>query len=722
MDGTNDYYDDENDVVDNDNDDDSATDENGLEMEPILHHHDHNNNNSNNNNNNNNNNRSPRGLPIRTASGTWLYARSMSSSPNMRSLSSQQPQPQQPSSLLTRVQHCKSRSGHMAQAAYRAVLSRSSSNSSNSHHHWMMVPQQQRSRSGGPSGGGGIRTMVGSICTGHRRISIWFGTVFGLILMSIALNVLEDVSFTDWKSNGVESRTDVVPSYVNSNDNTNNDNNKNDGSGVNIDINDHVVEATDGGTMTNPIQQQEQQQRTTSSLPPTWAPSILDQSDPIMILNHTTIGWTNSSTGTSSSSSSNRNSSNSNSSASLSSWLWDDSWDPDSPHRKQPPPPHPSSSSSSTAIGDGAAFVEQWCDITGTTWYPVVPPLSPAPPLLRNNITTTTHIRSNVRPQQQQPSMMWQLRAPLFFLPGAAYAGTVYMASLLHQHPYILPARTKELQFFHDRPFRNYLRPGTPEQTLVRPARERMYARDYDTAQLKRNTSYISFDATPGYLYYSTVLPRRILCVTPWVKLVILLRHPVDRILEHYAAYRNMGSQRTLDEYVQEEMQLMQKVGLFNATTMGDHFYGSEDEDLAWYDYQTASTSGGMIGRSLYVIQIRHWIATFRLAGRDPSQAILIVLTENLVQNPQVEYNRILQFMNLPPHVIPSKKLSAIPPSLWLPPPTSRQYNVSNKNNNDSTTTTTTTRQQLENLFRPYNRQLQLLLQQYGISSSSSSS
>jgi hypothetical protein len=179
-----------------------------------------------------------------------------------------------------------------------------------------------------------------------------------------------------------------------------------------------------------------------------------------------------------------------------------------------------------------------------------------------------------------------------------------------------------------------------------------------------------------------------------------------------------MGSQRTLDEYVQEEMQLMQKVGLFNATTMGDHFYGSEDEDLAWYDYQTASTSGGMIGRSLYVIQIRHWIATFRLAGRDPSQAILIVLTENLVQNPQVEYNRILQFMNLPPHVIPSKKLSAIPPSLWLTPPTSRQYNISNKNNNNSTTTTTTTRQQLENLFRPYNRQLQLLLQQYGISSS----
>jgi hypothetical protein len=372
----------------------------------------------------------------------------------------------------------------------------------------------------------------------------------------------------------------------------------------------------------------------TVSLPPTEEPILLGPSAP----NETEGGGERPST------------------AGAAEWL---DWEEGLPTPKKPRP---------LPAGTGKAFVKQWCDMRGTTWYP-----------------TNATARKGGR-----EAALWQLRAPLFLLPGAAYSGTVYLASVLHQHPQILPARTKELQFFHDRPFRPYVDPIT-EKTHVHAARQRMFARDYDVAQLRRNTSLVSFDATPGYLYYSSVLPRRILCVEPWVQLVVLLRHPVDRLLEHYAALRAKGSRRTLEEYIQEEMELLHQVGLLN-TTAG--FSGSAAEDLAWFDYQSASGSG-LIGRSLYVLQLRHWIAALRTAGRDPATTLCLVATERWAAAPAREFDRVIRdCLHLAPVAIP-----ALVP--WTP--TARA--VANA-----------TRQQLEALFRPYNRQLKVLLRQYGIS------
>jgi hypothetical protein len=364
---------------------------------------------------------------------------------------------------------------------------------------------------------------------------------------------------------------------------------------------------------------------------------------------------------------------------------------------------------------DGSVFVRQWCDITGTTWYPkgTMGPSS----------TSTASTTKN--------TTAWQLRAPYFVLPGAAYSGTVYMSSLLHSHPQIIPTRTKELQFFHDKPFRKYIHPNS-DLTLVNAARQRMYARDYNIQLLQRNTTLISFDATPGYLYYSTIVPRRILCVEPWIQMVLLLRNPVDRVLEqYYAQYStvissNMNSSNknsrsiplpphlSLDACIQQELNLMREVGLLyslNSTTGANNnknnknstkFYGSKEEDMAWYKYQTMSHTGGLLGRSMYVIQLRHWIMALRMAGRIPSQSILIVYSENFALQPQKEYNRMLQFLNIVvPHKIPVDLLQQIPVSL-----THQTRYVSDA-----------TRQILEDFFRPYNQQLQRLLVRYNISS-----
>jgi hypothetical protein len=531
----------------------------GLEMEPILHH----------NFNDSASSRSSsrngsRVAPIRTPSGSLLYARSGSVDRNRLG-----------QSVMNRM--CDSRS---------------------------------RPVSVSPRWRGSITRTLGS----SRRLSLWVAPLLLLILYSIVLNAWDYYFFTADPIDAFEDKVDAV-----------------DGNAL-------APKRSPTAPRAQPSEPLEASPSPTSQLRPTAEPNLIEPSEP----NDTDdqeMRYPTNATG-------------------VATWL---DWEEGLPTPKKPRP---------MPQGTSKAFVEQWCDIRGTTWYP----------------TNATARKGG------NDAALWQLRTPLFLLPGAAYSGTVYMASRLHQHPQILPARTKELQFFHDRPFRPYLDPVT-EKTHVHAARQRMFARDYDVAQLKRNASLVSFDATPGYLYYSTVLPRRILCVEPWVQLVLLLRNPVDRLLEHYAALRAKGSRRTLEEYIEEELQLMHQVGLLNATA-GHAFYGSKAEDLAWFDYQTASVSG-LIGRSLYVIQLRHWIAALRTVGRDPAASVCLVATERWAADPVSEYDRVLECLHLAPHRIP-----ALAP--WTP--TTRP--VADE-----------TRQQLDELFRPYNRQLKVLLRQYGIPS-----
>ena len=308
-------------------------------------------------------------------------------------------------------------------------------------------------------------------------------------------------------------------------------------------------------------------------------------------------------------------------------------------------------------LGQPNDFVSQWCNMDRTVWFP----------------------------EEQD----WRRRAPLFLLPGAAFSGTVYLASALHTHPSVTPARSIELRFFLDRQFRNYIDPKT-EKTQVFAARERMYANQFpDQASLQQDSSLVSFDATPSYLFYSTLTPRRILCVEPWVKLVFLLRNPVDRVLEHYAYMQDKYNLKiSLDDMIDEDMDIMSRIGLFNVTP------DTAEEDNVWYDYQSTSKSG-LLGRSLYVIQVRHWVQALRMVGRNPATEILLVRTDVLAADPAASYNRILDFLGLSPQ------------PLTLDPPKSITH--------QTRAVSTATRQRLEDLFRPYNTRLKGLMRKYGL-------
>ena len=300
----------------------------------------------------------------------------------------------------------------------------------------------------------------------------------------------------------------------------------------------------------------------------------------------------------------------------------------------------------------GQNFTNQWCVLDKVSWYP-------------------------------PPNKMWQLRAPYFMLPGAKKSGTTSLSSYLMQHPRIENARTKELQFFLNKNFQaDYVTDAS--KTKVREARDHLYLMDYHSKVLKREKSLMSFDATPGYLFQSAALPQRILCVAPWIKLVILLRNPVDRAYSNWAfAMRRNGIKNTpFEQYMQQDMRNLENSGFLNASS-------PEQEEDMWSNY-LAVKHEGPIGRSIYEIQLRQWFQAIRDVGRDPKTQVYILRSEDLKKDLDGEMQKVHSFLGLP-HVPVAREKEMVVTHYSAP--------IQNE-----------TRKMLEEFFDPYNQQLYKML------------
>jgi hypothetical protein len=312
------------------------------------------------------------------------------------------------------------------------------------------------------------------------------------------------------------------------------------------------------------------------------------------------------------------------------------------------------------------AFVDRWCDLTGTDWFP-------------------------------KGSSAWKLRAPAFLIPGARYSGVHGLTELLIQHPQIRPpSKGAETSFFFDKTFQKYVKMN--EKVTVMQARERLLASNYPALDFKKSPGMVSFDATSGYLFRSNVLPRRLMCVLPWIKLVIVLRDPVERVCDHYESLKaSHNLPFDLESWIESDLELMRNANLIANTTNPTNKIKNKDEDTAWWQYHQRAREGP-VGRSLYSIQLRHWLQTLRAVGRDPKKSVLIVRTEQLAQNPDKVYKRLLRFLDL----------ADFEPSSWdaiAYLKEKKSYDIAKE-----------TIKLLRDFFQPYEEKLQSLLTRYKIS------
>ncbi|NER47330.1 MAG: tetratricopeptide repeat protein [Symploca sp. SIO1A3] len=231
-----------------------------------------------------------------------------------------------------------------------------------------------------------------------------------------------------------------------------------------------------------------------------------------------------------------------------------------------------------------------------------------------------THPHVSLSQQQKLSSS-----APSFLIIGQAKCGTTSLYTYLTQHPQILPAIRKEINFWN--------RDSTFNRGL------NWYLAHFPS--IASGKKLITGEATTTYLdSYKTA--QRLLQFFPHMKLIILLRNPVERVLSHYymnCRYRWESS--SLEEAIFSELEML-----------------SQQPTIDLHS-QVYATNGFYITRSKYVESIKQWMELF------PKEQFLILQSEDFFSDPAATVDQVFQFLELEPYQLqkyPHMKKGDYPP------------------------------------------------------------
>jgi hypothetical protein len=243
----------------------------------------------------------------------------------------------------------------------------------------------------------------------------------------------------------------------------------------------------------------------------------------------------------------------------------------------------------------------------------LVPKLpQPARKVLRGTVRTYGRATASVRP------------LPDFLILGAQKAGTTALYAYLRWHPEITGPSFKEVSFFD----RHYARGETWYRAHL-PARPRQWV----TRQRLGHWPIVG-EASPSYLFHP-LAPERVAALLPRARLIAVLRDPVDRAFSHYqhevALEREpLSFEDALaaeDERMRGEVERMVR----------DPSYFSE----AWWNHT-------YVARGRYAEQLERWFAAF------PREQLLVLFSDELLNEPRETYARVLRFLDVSPHELSS--------------------------------------------------------------------
>jgi Sulfotransferase domain len=211
-----------------------------------------------------------------------------------------------------------------------------------------------------------------------------------------------------------------------------------------------------------------------------------------------------------------------------------------------------------------------------------------------------------------------RLTGPLRGLPsaliiGAQRSGSTSLFNYLAQHPDVLPPLGKEIHYFdlhYARGLRWY-RGRFPFAHRLRPPA-------------------ITVDASPYYLAHP-LAPERAHRLLPEVRLVALLRNPIERAFSHYQhEVRDGRESLSFHEAIERE---------------AERLSGEEERlerDSAYYSYNHHRYS--YTRRGLYLEQLLRW------TRRYPRERLLVLQSEWLFRDPAAASAAVYQFLGLRPH------------------------------------------------------------------------
>jgi hypothetical protein len=243
-------------------------------------------------------------------------------------------------------------------------------------------------------------------------------------------------------------------------------------------------------------------------------------------------------------------------------------------------------------------------------------------------------------------------RLPDFLIFGAQRSGTTNLYDLVVRHPSVSAASHKEIHFFD----------------LHYGRGEHWYRGNFPSARSDSSGgALICGEATPTYIAYQSA-PTRVRTLMPEVKLIALLREPVARAVSHYHHFRRLGNEdRSFEEAIAWE-----------------YSYLSSGNRPLLLDSPERGSDPLYLSLSAYAPQLKRWLATF------PREQIFVSPSEDLFENRDAVLASLGRFLEL---------RSPFPP-LTVPPKQFPYPEVAQE-----------TRRRLTDLFAPYNRELESLLE-----------
>lgn len=314
-------------------------------------------------------------------------------------------------------------------------------------------------------------------------------------------------------------------------------------------------------------------------------------------------------------------------------------------------------------------------------------------------------VSNNTCIRDKQSSLQdWQRRVPHVVMIGAQKGGTTALSYYLYNHPSIQYLPTKELHFFDEDMDQNgnissLLGGGVLATETLNYYQGSVIGSIVPLQKFEFEIKY-ALDATPNYMFASDRVPWRLFCVAPWVKLLAILRDPVDRAYSQYHMQFNHDLNHpetrrgfvSFEQYIQLDLAVLRETGVirdWKSQEEFETFAGSPEELDAWSTY-TKLGINSPVGRGLYAIQLRHWFQAMDDFNKSRSD-LWIAPSTRLFQDSNDTYSEILNFLGLKPHHL--NAYSKIHATKYRSPEMLPE-----------------TRSMLQTFFEPYNRQLGQLL------------
>jgi len=197
---------------------------------------------------------------------------------------------------------------------------------------------------------------------------------------------------------------------------------------------------------------------------------------------------------------------------------------------------------------------------------------------------------------------------------GAKRCGTTSLYQHLPEHPCISKSPHDNMGFFNDN-FHlgvNWYKSFFPT-TFTRKKIKSKFG------------NFLAFDVTTKYMEEESTA-NNVYQTKPNMKIIIILRNPVDRAYSQYhLSVRQTAERRSFEDVVEENMNRLNKES-HEHYEIKPKFSVKEDNYLK---------------KGLYALQLRYWLKIF------PRENILIVSTEEFESNQQIIYNKIFEFLNI---------------------------------------------------------------------------